>query len=289
MAERLSEIEARIDSVRQLSSVIGAVRGIAAARLHEARARLDGIRTYAGTIGQAIAQAISLVPDTPGTPARDGARRRIILALGAEQGFVGGFNGRVLDAVRPLLPSGGSDSCDLFVTGSHAAMAAGERALAVGWCAPMATHADEVAGLANRLADKLFETIGTGDVSQVILVHARPMQGQPEGEGPIAVRELMPFDFSRFPPSNHALPPMIQLPAPVLLSRLADEYVFAEICEALVLSFAAENEARMQAMVAARENVARRLDDLTASARRLRQEQITAEVVELAAGAQAQQ
>jgi F-type H+-transporting ATPase subunit gamma len=52
----------------------------------------------------------------------------------------------------------------------------------------------------------------------------------------------------------------------------------------LVLSFAAENEARMQAMVAARQSVSRRLDELTASSRRLRQEQITEEVVELAAG-----
>ena len=51
-----------------------------------------------------------------------------------------------------------------------------------------------------------------------------------------------------------------------------------------MLSFAAENEARMQAMIAARSNVARKLDKLVESFRRLRQEEITGEIIELSAG-----
>jgi len=51
-----------------------------------------------------------------------------------------------------------------------------------------------------------------------------------------------------------------------------------------VLSFAAENEARMEAMIAARSNVVRKLDELVASFRRLRQEEITSEIIELSAG-----
>ena len=52
----------------------------------------------------------------------------------------------------------------------------------------------------------------------------------------------------------------------------------------MILSYAAENEARMQAMIAARSNVERKLDELTASYRNLRQEEITAEIIELSAG-----
>ena len=51
-----------------------------------------------------------------------------------------------------------------------------------------------------------------------------------------------------------------------------------------MLSFAAENEARMEAMIAARSNVARKLDELVASFRVLRQEEITSEIIELSAG-----
>ena len=51
-----------------------------------------------------------------------------------------------------------------------------------------------------------------------------------------------------------------------------------------MLSFAAENEARMRAMIAARSNVSRKLDELVGSFRRLRQEEITGEIIELSGG-----
>src|SRR3546814_10777132 len=77
-----------------LSSVISAMRGIAAVRSREANARLAGIREYADTIGGAIAQALALYTDDGAGPAagESGSGRLLILALCAEQGFVGAFN-----------------------------------------------------------------------------------------------------------------------------------------------------------------------------------------------------
>jgi F-type H+-transporting ATPase subunit gamma len=80
------------------------------------------------------------------------------------------------------------------------------------------------------------------------------------------------------------IPPIVTLPPEQLLDQLAEEYVYADLCAAVILSYAAENEARMQAMIAARSNVERKLDELTASYRNLRQEEITAEIIELSAG-----
>jgi F-type H+-transporting ATPase subunit gamma len=51
-----------------------------------------------------------------------------------------------------------------------------------------------------------------------------------------------------------------------------------------MLSFAAENEARMRAMIAARTNVHNTLERLAGNFRQLRQEEITSEIVELSAG-----
>ena len=92
--------------------------------------------------------------------------------------------------------------------------------------------------------------------------------------------------------SRHAAPPrqrpikapsspIISLPPQVLLAELAEEYVLAELCEALTLSLAAENAARMRAMTAAKSNVAKMLNDLIAGSRQLRQEEITNEIIEL--------
>ena len=94
----------------------------------------------------------------------------------------------------------------------------------------------------------------------------------------------LPFDFTRFKVVPHSVPPITTLPPEQLLAELAEEYVYAELCEEVMLSFAAENEARMEAMIAARSNVARKLDELVGSFRRLRQEEITGEIIELSAG-----
>lgn len=284
MTERLSEVEARIGSVRQLSAVITAMRGIAAVRSHEASAKLPGIRAYAQTVGEAIAQALSLIADRPvRRSATPGKARHIVIALCSEQGFVGGFNARVLDAAGEAIERDGSERTELLMLGSRGLAAAEERGLHPTWSAQMAAHGDQLAQLASRLADELFARIGSGAIGHVCIIHARP-PGSGETASAVVEQALFPFDLDRFPPVSQSAPPIIQLPAPVLLEKLMDEYVFAQLCEAVTLSYAAENEARMRAMVAAGENVRQQLDDLTANARLLRQEQITEEVIELAAG-----
>lgn len=283
MAERLADLEARVASVRQLSAVISAMRGIAVVRSRQASARLAGIRAYAHTAGTAIAQLLARLPagDAIGSraPLRpDGGH--VLIALCAEQGFVGAFNTHVLAAVAERI--GTAHAPALFLLGDRGVALAAERGLAIEWSAPMASHVDQLASLANRLADALFERLQGGGVHEVTIIHSRPADG-PHPSG-IVERRLLPFDYGRFPPVSTARPPILQLPPATLLARLADEYVFAELCEALTLSYAAENEARVHAMVAARENVARKLDELSARSRQLRQEQITDELIELAAG-----
>jgi F-type H+-transporting ATPase subunit gamma len=98
-------------------------------------------------------------------------------------------------------------------------------------------------------------------------------------------RSLLPFDFRRFTLPMPGQPPLITLPPALLLARLVEEYVFAELCEAALTAFAAENEARVAAMLAAKQNLEHMGSDLRALERQIRQDEITAEVVELASGA----
>ena len=52
-------------------------------------------------------------------------------------------------------------------------------------------------------------------------------------------------------------------------------------------AYEAENQARMMTMTAARHNIGTRLATLTQREQQLRQEEITSEIIELAAGAEA--
>jgi F-type H+-transporting ATPase subunit gamma len=279
MSGKLSEVEGRIGTVHQLEAVITAMRGSAAARSREARGRLDGIRAYAAVIGQAIGEAVALAPEADPQPRKSvHLEGRIVIALCAEQGFAGTFNERVLDAAEDHLKFTGSE---LLVVGDRGAMVAAERGLVIGWSAPMVAHADEVPLLANRITDALYSRLANGQVTRVTVIHSVPA---PSASIEIVERALLPFDFTRFKVAQNAVAPLTTVPAEQLLAELAEEYVYAELCEEVMLSFAAENEARMRAMIAARSNVSRKLDELVGSYRRLRQEEITGEIIELCGG-----
>jgi len=275
MSGRLADIESRISTVHKLAAVITAMRGIAASRAQEARGHVAGIRAFADTIGAAIAQSLALLPDHGPVQSPDGGGRLAVVLLAAEQGFAGAFSERVFDAAASLL----GDPHELILAGDRGLLVADERGLAVDWSAPMIAHAGQAATLAARITDAIYERLAAGDVTRVTVVHATP--DGPTGAEAV-VWPLLPFDYTRFPAPAHAIAPRITLPVEDLLARLAEEYVFAEIAEAVMLSFAAENEARMRAMIAAHDNVSQSLSDLVAKSRRLRQEEITDEITELA-------
>ena len=279
MSGKLSEVETRIGTVHQLAAVITAMRGSAAARSREARSRLDGIRAYATVIGEAIGQALALAPESDQElrkPQNPGGHA--VIALCAEQGFVGSFNERLLDAAENHLKA---ESTQLLVVGDRGAMVATERGLVFAWSAPMVAHAEEVPLLASRITDALYSRLEKDQAARVTVIHA---VRAPSASIEIVEGALLPFDFARFKVAPRSIPPITTLPPEQLLAELAEEYVYAELCAEVMLSFAAENEARMQAMIAARSNVARKLDELVRSFRRLRQEEITGEIIELSAG-----
>jgi F-type H+-transporting ATPase subunit gamma len=279
MSGKLSEVEGRIGTVHQLEAVITAMRGSAAAWSREARGRLAGIRAYAAVVGGAIGEALALAPESEPQPRKGGRPEgHVVIVLCAEQGFAGSFNERVLSAAERHLKS---DAAELFIIGNRGAMVAAERGLMVGWSAPMVAHAEEVPLLASRITDALYSRLEKSQATRVTVIHAVPA---PSATIEIVERALLPFDLARFKVAPSAVPPITTLPPEQLLAELAEEYVYAELCEEIMLSFAAENEARMRAMIAARSNVARKLEELVSSFRRLRQEEITGEIIELSAG-----
>ncbi|MCT4370991.1 F0F1 ATP synthase subunit gamma [Yangia mangrovi] len=280
MSGTLSDVEARIGTVHKLSAVIAAMRGIAASRLQDAQGHIGAIRLYADTIGEAIGHALSFAgPDraAPPAPASGGA---LFIVLCAEQGFAGSFSARVLEAAQAALREARGPA-DLLLVGDRGLLVAPDYRITPSWTAPMIAHPARAPYLAGRIAEAVFARVSDGRATTVSILHAAA--GGTEGYD-IVQKRLVPFDYARFPLPGSTLPPRITLPPEDLLARLVEEYIFAEISEALMLSFAAENEARMRAMIAAHDNVTQSLEGLVGQARRLRQDAITEEIMELATG-----
>ena len=278
MAERLSDIVTQIQNVRQLNAVVTAMRGIAASRAQKGRSLLAGIEAYTAIISRAIGEALPLLPaDRVAAPEREGAKRGLIFFC-AEQGFAGAFSERVFEAAEADI-----DGAVTFVVGTRGAAVASERGIAPDWSDAMTTRIDGIANFANRLANALYGYLAKRAIARVDLLFSRSISGSIR----IDRHSLLPIDFTRFAQQEGKQPPVVELAPGVLLERLAAEYVYGQLCEAAMHAFVAENDARMTAMVAAKNNTEAKLATLQQREQQLRQEKITTEIVELAAGAEA--
>lgn len=276
MTERLADSVAKIENVRQLGAVVSAMRGIAASRAQKARELLAGIDAYSDVISSAIGQALNLMPTADaGARPRYKAKSAVVVFC-AEQGLAGAFSARVLDAA-----AGETDRGVVLLIGTRGGTVAEERGLSPNWFAPMATRVEAIPGLANRLVDALYAYVADGVIAKVDILFSRSLPGR----GIEVVRHsLLPIDFARFPRPVDTLAPLTTLAPPHLLECLAAEYVYAQLCAATTHAFEAESQARMMAMASAKTSIENKLAGLVRREHQLRQQEITTEITELAAG-----
>lgn len=273
MTERLAEISAHIDGVEKLGSVVNAMRGIAAARSRQAQAELAAVDSYATAIKAAIGHILPMVrsPDRD-RPAR--ARCAAIVFL-AQEGFVGNFSETVLEAM-----STGPGPETLLIVGTRGAILARERGLEPDWQGAMPSLTQTIPRFSDTLARMVYEGVARGAIDRLDVLYAGI-----DAAGAIETRQqaLLPFEPSAMRDGNDRAP-LLQLPAGDLLAKLAGEYLHAQLCHAALHAFAAENQARMEAMARTHGQVERMLSTLRVRERIVRQEEITAEIIELAAG-----
>lgn len=274
--EQLARIQARIASLHDLHDLVGMMRTLAASRIEEARRALAGIRSYLDVVTGAIGQAAALDHGDGRAPvAVPGKAERTVVVFCSEHGFAGAFNERLLDSAETGIAAGRGR---LGIVGARGAALAEERGLPITWTLPMATHMGGVVGSARCVASAL------ADATAADVVFARYETG---GRFDIVTQALLPLDPALFAHGETATPPLHYLPCDVLLDRLAEEYVFAELTRAATESLASENGARLGAMEAAAHNIEDKLGQLREQERSLRQEAITTEMLDVVTGAEA--
>lgn len=273
MTERLADISARITGISQLGAVVNAMKGIAAARAHMARNQVEAVDSYAVTIMAAMSNAIGPKGKLGGSV--DAPEKHGLLVFCAEQGFAGAFSERVLDGITaPLNP------VTLFLIGTRGLSVAAARGAVPHWAGSLPSHTAGIPKLADEATTAIYEAVFTGRISRLDVLYTGWTSGRPA-----LLREcLLPVDLSNLPPAANDRP-LTQIPDEALLDSLAQDYFHAQVCKAALHAFAAENEARMEAMSSAGSQIGRELIAFQAKLRRVRQEAITAEIIELGTGA----
>lgn len=282
MDRTAADVQARLATTQGFGELVNALRGMAAARSERARARIAGADAYSSTVAAAIGQALALLPTgDAAAPTSTGANAGshtgevLWLVFGAEQGFNGGYTERVLDA----LPAG-TPAVRIVLLGEQAQRIAHMRGLPIEAHAPLVAHADAVISASERLRTLLLTTLAHKPAASVELLFGEMGAGH---HYEVRRQRLLPLDLATLRAAPEHAPRVHQKPAE-LLDLLAGEYVSARLARATLHSHACENLARLSAMAAAHENITKMDSTLQDELRRLRQEAITAEVVELAAG-----
>jgi F-type H+-transporting ATPase subunit gamma len=148
----------------------------------------------------------------------------------------------------------------------------------------MATHCAGVTEATCRIATEVYRRFSAGRVCGLELVHGHHTRGQFSG---IERRRLLPPPTTAIEKRTLTTPPLINLNPRRLFDEIVGEYLFAALENVAMQSFFSENSTRFRTMEAAHQNITNKSTDLAKLARRLGQEAVTTEILDLISGAEA--
>ena len=276
------EIAERVGSLQQLLEIVGAFRAMAATQMQQSEHSLVAIRRYAEIIRSGLAEATALAPSDHDGAIVSRLPRAALVVFCAEHGFCGAFNEPMIAATQSAIER--DPNLQVVFVGVRGAQRAVEGDLRPQLTIPMASHSGAVTATARRVAAWVSEMLAKSSVTSIDLLFTRFGGAQ---RGAAERVSLLPLDTSVIKATQTPIPPLVNVSPRQLFDELAAEYVFAIIEEAAMESFASENAARFRMMEAARENIQKKANELGALARRMRQDAVTAEILEIIGGFEA--
>jgi F-type H+-transporting ATPase subunit gamma len=294
----LKDIRGRIASFKNMRKITRAMEMVAAARLRRAEQRIEHLRPYADAIRRMTSrasQAAENIPSLPILEEKEQVQRVGLLLVTGDRGLAGPFNAQIIRAGNRRAAELRSDGMETiwYASGRRGESSLKFRGLelAGSWTGftdrPAFADARAIAdGLAAAYVDDKVdrvEVIYNGYISAVRqevrhetllpLQQADVLEEEPEEEGEEDIHRRALWIYEPDPEE--------------ILARLVPDYVEISIYRALLESTASEHGARMTAMRNASDNAAELIDDLTLEANRQRQAEITQEIMEVVAGAEA--
>jgi F-type H+-transporting ATPase subunit gamma len=284
------DIARRIRSVRNTGKITKAMELVAASRLRRAQARIEGLRPYADRLQQLTVEVAAATSHAHGQPLLE--RREVksvaVLALTADRGLAGAFNANVIRR-------------SLGIASEHRQAGRQVHWLAVGrkGGSSLRFRGQELeasyTGITDRpkyadagaIAERVAELYIEGEIDLVVMVYNRfvsALTQRVEAVDVLPVPEEMLTDEEPEPIQGAYLE---EPDRSEILARLLPTYVEVTIYRALLESTASEHGSRMTAMGNASENASNLIDSLTLAMNRARQAEITQQILEVVAGADA--
>lgn len=295
----LKEVKERISTVRTTRKITQARQMVASAQLHRTQAQLARARDYNGELELAAGRsgAMAFAPRRPQVKKGAPAPVPAYVVLGASSGMCGAYNARVERALADL-PDYQAE-LTLVKTCSAKRIAAGSVPPIAAWF-PVGTKVrtamtkagitpvgayDHLSGKptieeASALARELLDGYNKGIYSSVdVLYH----DFRSVGSQKVATLRLLPLPGadSQDEPDAPAGDFLIEPSPAALAAALVPMLVRAGLWAALTSSAASEHASRMVAMQLASENADELLEELQLTYNKLRQQNITAQLLDI--------
>jgi len=277
------EIRRRIGAVRNIKQITRAMQFVAASKLKRAQDATLAARPYSEKIDEVLADLASVLgaEDHPLLARRDGGRRLIVLVT-TDRGLAGPLNANTIRFAAKEITEHPGDVA--LITVGRKGRDAMRRARV-----PILAHFNgfgdrpafsDVTPLARLIVDEyLAGRAGRVDIIHSVFISTLAQRPQ--------LDRLLPVE----PAADTAGIPGRQFifePNPgEVLRQLLPRYVATRLFQAVLESRASEESSRMVAMKNATENAEDLIDDLTLSYNKVRQTNITREMIEIATGARA--
>jgi F-type H+-transporting ATPase subunit gamma len=289
------DLKRRVRSITNTRKVTKAMELVASARLRRSQQRIEAMRPYADRMLELMAgvsQAAGAVR-LPLLERRENIERVAIVPITADRGLAGGFNAQVIRRSLALMREVQADGQEAvwFSTGRKAASTLRFRRMNVSqsWVgfSERPAYRD-----AQAIAHAVSEAYVNHEIDRVVIVYNAFVSALVQK---VTVRDLLPIPQDLLDKAGEAeedatggTPDFIYEPEPEeILARLLPVYVETELYRALLESAASEQGARMTAMRNASKAAGELIDSLTLAMNRARQAEITQEILEVVAGADA--
>jgi F-type H+-transporting ATPase subunit gamma len=306
MATR-KEVKSRISSVKNVQKITRAMEMVAAARLRRAEQRIDALRPYARELRKMTRQVAEAAGqearNLPVLQQRDEEKNVGVLLITGDRGLAGSFNSQIIRA-------GVQFQRELRGDGAQARFSVvGRRGASTMRFRGEDLHGEYV-GFTDRpsfadareIADKLVASYVDEELDRVELVYNKyvsPLtqyvwrqtllpiqQAEVLGEGADDESDEPEGEDEELAEAHRKALWVYEPEPEELLAELLPEYAQLSVYRALLESTASEHGSRMTAMRNAAENAKDVISDLTLEMNRVRQAEITQEILEVVAGAE---
>ena len=299
------DVKNRIASIKNINKITRAMEMVAAARLRRAEERIAQLRPYAQgmrKLTRRAAEQAGGVPRVPVLEERQDVKTVGVVLVTGDRGLAGAFNTNIIrDGMRL-----GKELREQGVEPSFSAV--GRKGVSALTFRKQDLRSSYIGftdrpGFANarEIGEEMTAAYVDGELDRVELVYNRyvspltqhvwrqtllPLQqADVIGEGVEAEEEES--EETEIEKAHSRSDWEYEPDAEELLAQLIPEYVNISVYRALLESAASELGARMTAMRNAAENAKTMMDDLTLEMNRARQAEITQEILEVVAGAEA--